>query len=157
MTDTTTTLDFGPMIQFVAPIAATIASAAITAGIAAGVALLQKWTGLKVSEAQVAAVRTFAQDQAAKAIAMSESNLARQSVTITSPQVIAGVQLAQKVIPELLKATNTTPEHVAGMITAEIGKLQAAPPAVVTAIDIAPVSGTTADAAVLAAFKAAAK
>lgn len=129
----TTTIELGPLIQFVAPIAASVASGMISLGVAYGLVLLKRMTGVSVDAAEVAQVRAFANDQAGKAIAASASNLAHESITVASPQVIAGVQLAQSVIPALLKSTGITPEHVAGMITAEIGRLQPTPPPTATA------------------------
>jgi hypothetical protein len=134
-----TSIALSPIIQILAPVALAIVSGAVTLGIKEGVSLISKWTGRQLDDANVTAVRAFANDQAAKAVAASLTNLAGESIDVGSPQVTEGIKAAEALIPVLMKDAGITSQGIADMITAEIGRLQAqAPPVAPAKTRIAP-------------------
>jgi hypothetical protein len=99
-----------------------------------GAVAIQKLTHHTITASQQDQVRDWANDQAGKAIAASQTNLAGQAIRVDDPLIQNTVKVAQVLIPELLAATGITPTKLADMVVGEIGRLQPLPAPPVTVI-----------------------
>jgi cytochrome bd-type quinol oxidase subunit 2 len=130
MVDSSSTVALAPWVEILQPIVTTVVTALIGAAVTYGAYLLQKWTGIKVSQDNQAALEKAVSTQAGLAIAKSATSLAGQSIDARSTSVAEGANYIGKNLKPLLEATGKTPDDVAHDIAAEIGKLTAAPPVV---------------------------
>ena len=125
-------IDFGPVVQSVAPLALT----AMTVSIPYGVALLQKLLKIRLNETQVAVI-TQACDKGAEAAYgfMAGQGATLAHVSIKNAAVAQGVNHVLASVPDTLKKLGITPEQVERMVDARLGGLVAqhhsivAPPA----------------------------
>src|SRR6185437_5411255 len=86
---------------------------------------IKKYTGVVISQAQIAKVETYIDDKAAQAVASAEDNLASRQINVRSPIVAEIVTKIIAAIPDELAAAGLTPDLVAHKLTAPFGRLQA--------------------------------
>ena len=116
------TVDFGPVLQALAP----LALAAMTAAVPYGVLLLQRLLKVRLTESQVAVI-TQACDKGAEAaygfMAGQGATLAHTS--IKNAAVAQGVNHVLASVPDALKKLGISPDQVERMVEARLGGLVA--------------------------------
>jgi hypothetical protein len=116
------TVDFGPVLQALAP----LALASMTAAVPYGVLLLQRLLKVRLTESQVAVI-TQACDKGAEAaygfMAGQGATLAHTS--IKNAAVAQGVNHVLASVPDALKKLGISPDQVERMVEARLGGLVA--------------------------------
>ena len=125
MTDTATAVAAAPFVAALQPYLTAAATAIVGAAVTLAAGAIRKWTGLKVSQANVDAIRAAAQDEAGKAVAAAADNLATVKIDVGSPVVTAAADAIAARLPDLLKSSGVSPAALDHMIAGEIGRLQA--------------------------------
>ena len=119
-----TTIQLAPWLAMLQP----IAFAVVSVGVPIALGYVRQYTGIQVSQANADALTKAIQDQAGLLIAKSPTNLSFQSIDPHHPDIAKAVNWMGTAMPKLLAATGKTPDDVAHMIAAEIGKLQVQQP-----------------------------
>ena len=115
-----------PLVDFLRPYIEITVQSAIGVVVIYAAALVQKYTGVQISQTSLDKLRSAAATQAGVLVAGAEDNLAGKSITIDHPLVIQGANTILANLPDAAKAVGATPEALQRMIVGEIGKLQAA-------------------------------
>ncbi len=128
------TLDLTPVIQALA----TLVLAVVVPTIPYAVVLIQRHTGIKLTDQQTAAI-TGAADQGAN---LAYGWLVTQAASVAqvpmkNVALAVGVNHVLASVPDALKAIGITPDHVSAMVEARLGGLLAADPTVSVAAAIA--------------------
>jgi hypothetical protein len=133
MPDPTVTIALAPLAEAVNPIVNAVVSVALGAAGTYAAYLYHRWTGREMAEADKAALRQAAKDGAGVIFAQAEAGFSSASVKTTDPIVATAVGKIVAALPAVMAATGVTPDAVARMVTAEIGRLQSASPTVAAA------------------------
>lgn len=117
-----TTIDFGPAIAALAP----LALAAVTAAVPYLIVLFQKHTSIKLTEQQVQVI-TDACDRGAELMygRIVSAGATAAHVAIRSGALAAGVNHVLASVPDALKKLGITPDQVERMVEARFGGLLA--------------------------------
>jgi cytochrome bd-type quinol oxidase subunit 2 len=134
MTDASTVVPLAPFVDTLQPYLTAAATTIIGAAVLYGAALFQRWTGIKIDQANEAALAKAVSTQAGLAIAASATNLAGQSIDAHSSAVASGANYIATNLKPLLAATGRSPDDVAHDIAGAIGLAQAATPTVVATL-----------------------
>jgi hypothetical protein len=134
MTDASTTISLAPWVQVAQAMLSIILPTVVTVAIGWGAVLFQRWTGIKIAQADQDALAKAISTQAGLAMAASATNLAGESITASSPAVVKVAGYITNNLQPLLAATGVTPDNVAHLIAGKIGEMQAATPTVVAAL-----------------------
>jgi len=130
MTDSSAAVSASTFVADVLPIVQAVAASAITALVGLGVALIAKYTGLKISQAQAGRIDGYIGELAAQEIARAADNLAHAQIDVGSPIVKGIVDQVAAALPDEMAALGVTPEAVAAKAAAAFGRLQASMTAV---------------------------
>ena len=125
MSDSSTVLSAGAILNALQPILTAVATVVVSAAIPMAYALFSKWTGLKVQQSAIDQISAAAETEAGKAVAEAIDNLAGVKIDVKSPAVVAAVNAIGSRLPGVMAAAGVTPDAVAHMVAGEIGKLQA--------------------------------
>lgn len=135
MADPNVTIALAPLAQALDPIINAVVSIALGAAATYAAYLYHRWTGREMAAADQATLRQAAKDGAGVIFAQAEAGFSNASIRTSNPIVADACRRIVATVPEVLVATGVTPEMVAHMVTAEVGKLQAqAAPAGVTVV-----------------------
>jgi hypothetical protein len=126
--DPSTVIPLAPFVEYVKPYIDALVPVIITAAIGYAATLFRKWTNIKIDDATVAKITAATNMQAGLAVAKAEDNLAGKSIDAHSPEVTQGIGFLADSLKAELAATGITPDDLAHMVAAEIGKLQAQSP-----------------------------
>ena len=135
MSDPSPAVGLGPVAQILAPYVIAIAFTLVAWVGKLAVAELKKLTGIQASAADVDAVESYIDKLAAREVARAEDNLATRKISVGSQLVVDLVNEAESALPAELNKLGFDSDHVALMVAAALGKLQAsmtrvAPPSV---------------------------
>ncbi|HZZ63819.1 MAG TPA: hypothetical protein VFE63_22090 [Roseiarcus sp.] len=130
MTDTATAVAAAPFVAALQPYLTAAATAFVGGAVTLAAGAIRKWTGLRVSQANVDAIRAAAQDEAGKAVAAAADNLATAKIDVGSPIVSAAADAIAARLPDVLKSSGVSPGDLDHIIAGEIGRLQASMTAV---------------------------
>jgi hypothetical protein len=133
MPDPTITIALAPLAEAINPIVNAVVSVALGAAGTYAAYLYHRWTGREMAEADQAALRQAAKDGAGVIFAQAEAGFSNASVKISDPIVATAVGKIVAALPAVMAATGVTPDAVAHMVTAEVGRLQSASPTVAAA------------------------
>ena len=133
MPDPTMTIALAPLAEAVNPIVNAVVSVALGAAGTYAAYLYHRWTGREMAQADQAVLRQAAKDGAGVIFAEAEAGFSSASVKTTDPIVATAVGKIVAALPAVMAATGVTPDAVAHMVTAEVGRLQSASPSVVAA------------------------
>jgi hypothetical protein len=120
-----TTIAAAPFVAALQPYLTAAATAIVGGAITLAAATFRKWTGVQVDAANLAAVRAAAEDEAGKAVAAAEDNLAARKIDVNSQVVAEAARAIANRLPEELKASGVNPGDLNHMIAGAIGQLQA--------------------------------
>lgn len=118
------TVSAAPFISALKPYIDALTQVAVTALVGLGVALISKYTGVKIPQSAVESLKSAASTEAGKMVAASENNLAGQTFTASSPVVVKAAAAIAVALPEAMKLSGATPDKVAGFVAGELGKIQ---------------------------------
>jgi hypothetical protein len=124
MPDPTITIALAPLAEAVNPIVNAVVSVALGAAGTYAAYLYHRWTGREMAEADLAVLRRAAKDGAGVIFAEAEAGFSSASVKTSDPIVAAAVGKIVAALPAVMAATGVTPDAVAHMVTAEVGRLQ---------------------------------
>ena len=133
MPDPTMTIALAPLAEAVNPIVNALVSVALGAAGTYAAYLYHRWTGREMAEADRAVLRQAAKDGAGVIFAEAEAGFSSASVKSSDPIVAAAVGKIVAALPAVMAATGVTPDAVAHMVTAEVGRLQSTSPFVAAA------------------------
>ncbi len=120
----TITVALAPLAEAINPIINSVVSVAL--GLAATYAayLYHKWTGRDMAQADQDKLRAAAHDAAGVIFAEAEAGFSNASIKTSNPIVGAYASKIVNALPAVMAATGVTPDAVAYMIAAEVGRLQ---------------------------------
>ena len=129
MSDPSTAVSLGPIVQALDPLINAVVTAVV--GTMATLALVtwNRWLGKKTTQDQKDAVQKAAATEAGIMVAEASDNLAGRSISVTNPTVAVAANRIIAALPAAVAATGVTPADVARLVTGEIGRLQAQSPA----------------------------
>ena len=133
MPDPTMTIALAPLAEAVNPIVNAVVSVALGAAGTYAAYLYHRWTGREMAEADKAVLRQAAKDGAGVIFAEAEAGFSSASVKTSDPIVATAVGKIVAALPAVMAATGVTPDAVAHMVTAEVGRLQSTSPSVAAA------------------------
>ena len=122
-------ISLAPVVTALAPLINALVMSVVGSAIIYAVALLHRKTGIDIDAANVDAIRKAAATEAGMLVAASETNLAGEKFTVSSPVVAAAAKTVMDALPAAIRATGLTPNGVAKIVAGELGRLQAAPTA----------------------------
>lgn len=114
-----------PLIVALKPYIDVIVQAAIGAAVIFTAGLVQKYTGVKVSQNALDKLRAAAATQAGILVAGAEDNLSKTVISVGHPKVAQAANQIIALLPDAAKAVGATPESLQTLIVGEVGKLQA--------------------------------
>ena len=133
-------IDLGPLVGALLPVAISVASAAITVAGSWTVYYMRKASADRLTKAQqdaiaaeIDTIKSKAATWAGNMIAASATNLAGAQITVSSPAVAAAANSIAADVSPALAALGWTPERIAKLVAGEVGKLQPPPLAVAPA------------------------
>ena len=132
MVDTSTAVPMAPFVEALKPYIDLAVTTLIGCAVTYAATLFRRWTNIKIDDATLSKITTATQTQAGLAVAKAADNLAGHSIDAHSAQVAQGTLFVANALKAELAASGITPDDVAHMIAAEIGKLQTQAPTVVT-------------------------
>jgi hypothetical protein len=138
MTETTSVIAVGPIVETLRPIISAFVTAIVGVALTFGIALLRRWTGVTLQSTYVDSLRQAAQTEAGVLVAEASDNLSSRSITITSPAIAAAAVRIAAAMPETVRAAGKTPEDLGRLVAGEIGKLQAHATAISAPTSISP-------------------
>jgi hypothetical protein len=130
MTDPTLTIALAPLAEAVNPIVNAAVSVALGAAGTYAAYLYHRWTGREMAQADQDELRQAVKDSAGAIFAEAEAGFSNASVKTSDPIVATAVGKIVAALPAVMSATGVTPDAVAHMVTAEVGRLQSASPSV---------------------------
>ena len=125
MADPSTAIAAAPFVADLQPYLTALVTAVIGIAVPWGFSLLQRYTGVAISQADQEALSKAAQTQAGIIVAKADGSLAGVSIDAKSPAIATAANWVAVNLPSLLTKAGATPDDVSHMILAEIGKLQA--------------------------------
>lgn len=119
------TIEVAPLVVFIKPYIDLIVQSAVGLAFLYAAAMVQKITGVKVSQTALEKIKSAAATQAGILVAQAEDNLATKVITTDHPSVVNAAQWIMKNLPDAAKEVGATPEALQAIIVGEVGKLQA--------------------------------
>ena len=114
-----------PLVMELKPYIDVLVNAAVLAAVGFIAGLVQKYTGVQISQSALDKLRAAAATQAGLLVAGAEDNLAKTTISVGHPLVAQAANQIIAMLPDAVKAVGATPEALQTLIVGEIGKLQA--------------------------------
>jgi hypothetical protein len=125
MSDPSTAVAIGPLVQALEPLVQTAVATAVGAVAIIALTTWNRWLGKKTTEDQKDAIRKAAATEAGVMVAEASDNLAGRSISVSNPAVAAAAAHVIAAAPLAVNATGVTSADVSRLVAGEIGKLQA--------------------------------
>jgi hypothetical protein len=125
LTDTTAVVDAAPLVSVLQPYLVGITTTVVGAAITLAARAFTKWTHIQIAAAVLAKVQDAAEMEAGKAVAAATDNLATRKIDVGSQVVADATDAIIKQMPNAVKASGLTVDHVDSMVAGAIGQLQA--------------------------------
>jgi hypothetical protein len=119
------TVAVAPFVAALQPYLTAAATAIVGGAITLAATTFRRWTGVQIDATNLAAVRAAAEDEAGKAVAAAEDNLATRNIDVSSQVVAEAARAIANRLPDELKASGVKPGDLNHMIAGAIGQLQA--------------------------------
>ena len=126
MTDASQAVSAAPFIAIISPFINAAVTALVGAGVAWFAVQVRRWTGHAMAQADQDKLRQAAQDAAGVIFAGAEAGVSATSIKVGDPRVVSAANKIAASIPAVLAVAGApSPDDVAHLITAELGRLQA--------------------------------
>lgn len=121
-----------PFVAILAPYINVAVTALVGAAVTWFVALVHRWTGRAMADADQAKLRQAAQDAAGLVFANAEAGISSISIHSSDPRIAAAAGKILMLEPAVASLSGFTPAAFAHLVTSALGKLQAQAPAAPT-------------------------
>lgn len=125
MTDSATAISAAPFVALAAPYIVAVAGVFVPALVGMCFAEARKLTGIKIQQAAIDKLSTFAKAEAGALIAASATNLAGEAIPVGSLMIAQAAKRIIDAAPSVLAEAGVTPASVATMVAGHLGAMQA--------------------------------
>ncbi len=120
-----TTVTLGPVYSFIEPYLLAAFGVVFSGLLGWALTIFQQRTGITIQADARAAINTAAMNAAGRIMASQDPNFANAKVDVKSPLIAEELPKVGAYVESQIKSLGYTPEHVADLITAKVGILQA--------------------------------